>query len=106
MPAFTKRNITLAYRKLSLADLQIDALATSTGYAGRRPLPWLAYKCSQSKVPYSRVHHVTKSFGITSRSTYFCHSGQGLLQKKFATITTSSSKMKFLDCPQPYPKVS
>ena len=30
----------------------------------------------------TRVRQVTKSFGITSKSTYFCPSRQGLLQKK------------------------
>ena len=33
---------------------------------------------------------------------------QGLLQANFdlKAVTTSSFEMKFLDCPQPYPKVS
>ena len=56
----------------------------------------------------SRVREVTKIFCITSKSTYFCPNSQGLLQKNLdlKTITTSTSETKFLDCPQPYPKVS
>ena len=56
----------------------------------------------------TRVRQTEKSFNITSKSTYFCPKGQALLQKKFnlKAITTSSSQLKFLDCPQLYPKVS
>ena len=35
-------NIAAAPPIATSTPMELDALATSTGYAGRRPLPWLA----------------------------------------------------------------
>ena len=43
-------------------SIEIDALATSTSYAGRRPLPWLA--CNVARATKLTCFHCSKYWGI------------------------------------------
>ena len=56
----------------------------------------------------TRVVQIIQCYAVRPSKSSNGQPGQGLLQKIFdlKALTTSSFEMKFLDCPQPYLKVS